>query len=60
MNKTYHNALLNYIDDLVHSDRPTNFTGLQSLDQDIFAKNYVPKIPKLRLGILFDTINVPP
>ena len=65
MNKNGHNALLNYIDDLIYCSLPFTISTsyqflsdlLQDLGLDISLKKRCPPITKVVfLGILFDTV----
>ena len=66
MNKNGHNALLNYIDDLIYCGLPSNIGHsyqflldlLQDLGLDISLKKLCPPSTKvICLGIMFDTVN---
>ena len=66
MNKNGHNALINYIDDLIYCGLPSNIgysyqfllNLLQELRLDISAKKLCPPSTKVVcLGIMFDTVN---
>ena len=66
MNKNGHNALMNYIDDLIYCGLPSNIgysyqfllNLLQELGLDISAKKLCPLGTKvICLGIMFDTVN---
>ena len=66
MNKNGHNALMNYIDDLIYYGLPSNIGYsykflldlLQELGLDISAKKLCPPSTKvICLGIMFDTVN---
>ena len=66
MNKNGHNALMNYIDDLIYCGLPSNIGYsykflldlLQELGLDISAKKLCPPSTKvICLGIMFDTVN---
>ena len=66
MNMSGHNALLNYIDDLIYCGLPSTINHfyqflldlLQELEVDISVKKLCPPSTKvICLGILFDTIN---
>ena len=66
MNKNGHNALLNYIDDLIYCGLPSNIGSSykflldlpQDLGLDISAKKLCPPNTKVTcLGIMFDTVN---
>ena len=66
MNKNGHNALVNYIDDLIYCGLPSNIGSsyqflldlLQELGLDISAKKLCPPSTKvICLGIMFDTVN---
>ena len=55
MTKNGHDALLNYIDDLIYCGLPSS---IQDLGLDISAKKLQPPDTKMGcLGILFDTVN---
>ena len=64
MNKNGHNALMNYIDDLIYCGFPSNIGYsykflldlLQELGLDISAKK-PPSTKVICLGIMFDTVN---
>ena len=66
MNKNGHNALMNYIDDFIYCELPSNIgyyykfllDFLQELGLDISAKKLCPPNTKvICLGIMFDTVN---
>ena len=66
MNKNGHNALINYIDDLIYRGLPSNIGYsynflldlLQDLGLDISVKKLCPPSTKvICLGIMFDTVN---